>query len=263
VQVTITDCTISGNSFYGGIRATGLTNLTVTNSTISGNSVNTGFPPGDSGGGIHGANYVLVENSTISGNSAATSGGGIYGGSIEIVNSTISGNSAGTSGGGIYEFGTPLHVSLDVRNSTITGNSAPSGGGIYNVGSVEVSNTTLNAGASGENIFNNGGTVTSDGYNLSSDDGGGYLTGPGDQINTDPLLGPLQDNGGPTFTHALLPGSPAIDAGDPNFSPPPFTDQRDCHFDRVFNGRIDIGSFEAQPRPCATPRPHPTPPPRP
>ena len=85
------------------------------------------------------------------------------------------------------------------------------------------------------------------GYNLSSDDGGGYLTGPGDQINIDPLLGPLQNNGGPTFTHALLPGSPAIDAGDPNFTPPPSTDQRGCPFDRVFNGRIDIGSFETQP----------------
>ena len=270
--MTITDCTISDNSFYGGIRATGLTNLTVTNSTISGNSVDTGFPPGDSGGGIHGANYVLVENSTISGNSAATSGGGIYGGSIEIVNSTISGNSAGTSGGGIYEFGAPIQVSLDVRNSTITGNSAPSGGGIYNerftVGHtiVEISNTILNAGALGENIFNEAGIISSLGYNLSSDDGGGYLTGPGDQINTDPLLGPLQDNGGPTFTHALLPDSPAIDAGDPNVSPPPFNDQRGCSFDRVFNGRIDIGSFETQPprRPCAvTPRPRPTPPPRP
>ena len=168
------------------------------------------------------------------------------------MNSTISGNSAGTSGGGIYNF----HSSLRVTNSTITGNSAASGGGIYNDGHcarvVEISNTILNAGASGENIFNDGGTVTSLGYNLSSDDGGGYLTGPGDQINTDPLLGPLQDNGGPTFTHALLPGSPAIDAGDPNFSPPPFNDQRGCPFDRVFNGRIDIGSFETQPprRPC-------------
>ena len=79
---------------------------------------------------------------------------------------------------------------------------------------------------------------------MSSDNGGGYLTGPGDQINTDPLLGPLQDNGGPTYTHALLPGSPAIDAGDPNFTPPPFYDQRGPGFDRVVNGRIDIGSFE-------------------
>ena len=79
----------------------------------------------------------------------------------------------------------------------------------------------------GENIFNDGGTVTSLGYNLSSDDGGGYLTGPGDQINTDPLLGPLQNNGGPTFTHGCS-GSPAIDAGDPNFSQPPFNDQRGC-----------------------------------
>jgi hypothetical protein len=186
------------------------------------------------------------------------------------VNTTISGNSAGTSGGGIYKIGGSNHVSLRVTNSTITGNSAPSGGGIYNtvfaVGSVvEISNTILNAGASGENIFNDGGTITSLGYNLSSDDGGGYLTGPGDQINTDPLIGPLQDNGGPTLTHALLPASPAIDAGDPNFAPPPSNDQRDCHFDRVFNGRIDIGSFETQPppRPCSTPRPRPTPAPRP
>ena len=265
IQVTVTDCTVSGNSFWGGIHATGLTNLTVTNSTISGNSANTGFPDGDSGGGIYGAN--LVENSTISGNSAATSGGGIYG-SAEIVNSTISGNSAGTSGGGICNF----PYSMNVANSTITGNSAPSGGGIYNkrppVGDivVEISNTILNAGASGENIFNDGGTITSLGYNLSSDDGGGYLTGPGDQINTDPLLGSLQDNGGPTLTHALLPGSPAIDTGDPSFSPPPFNDQRGCPFDRVFNGRIDIGSFETQPprRPCVVPpRPRPTPAPRP
>jgi Right handed beta helix region len=264
LQVTITDCTISGNSAYGGIHFEGVPTLTVTNSTISGNSANAGQ---GSGGGIRGAHGVSVENSTISGNSAAAIGGGIYGGTIEIVNSTISGNSAGTSGGGIYEDG----GSLNVTNSTITGNSAPSGGGIYNkrgiLGNsvVEISDIILNAGSSGENIFNDGGTVTSEGYNLSSDDGGGYLTGPGDQINTDPLLGPLQDNGGPTFTHALLPGSPAIDAGDPNFTPPPFHDQRDCHFDRVFNGRIDIGSFEVQPprRPCSTPRPRPTPPPRP
>jgi hypothetical protein len=265
VTATILSTTVSGNS-AGGVVASphffgGRAYITIIDCTISGNFRTTG------GGGIFATNTSLsVANSTISGNSTGTSGGGIsVSGSglvpgSSIVNSTISGNSAGTSGGGI---GTS--TTLRVANCTITGNSAPSGGGIYNVGSSEISNTILNAGALGENIFNNGGTVTSHGYNLSSDDGGGYLTGPGDQINTDPLLGPLQSNGGSTFTHALLPGSPAIDAGDPNFNPPPFNDQRGCSFDRVFNGRIDIGSFETQPppRPCATPRPRPTPPPRP
>jgi len=86
----------------------------------------------------------------------------------------------------------------------------------------------------------------------------------GDQINFDPMLAPLQDNGGPAFTHALLPGSPAIDAGDPSFSPPPFIDQRGTGFARVVNGRIDIGSFEVQAvRASPTPRPRPTPHPRP
>ena len=77
------------------------------------------------------------------------------------------------------------------------------------------------------------------------------MTGPGDQINTDPLLGPLHNNGGPTVTHALLPGSRAIDAGDPSFTPPPDYDQRGAGFPRVVNGRIDIGAFEVQPAgPC-------------
>jgi hypothetical protein len=60
------------------------------------------------------------------------------------------------------------------------------------------------------------------------------------------MLGPLQDNGGPTFTHALLTGSPAIDHGDPNFTSPPYYDQRGPGFARVVNGRIDIGAFEVQ-----------------
>ena len=114
-------------------------------------------------------------------------------------------------------------------------------------------NTILNANTP-ENIY--GGAI-SHGYNLSSDDGGGNLTGPGDQINTDPMLGPLQDNGGPTFTHELLSSSPAIDAGDPNFTPPPYYDQRGPNFWRVRNGRIDIGSFEVQAGTTPTPTPSP------
>src|SRR5205085_7419246 len=127
----------------------------------------------------------------------------------------------------------------------------------------------LNGGGP-ENIYD--ATVTSQGYNICSDDGSGFLNGPGDQINTNPLLGPLQDNGGPTFTHELLTGSPAIDAGDPKFTPPPYYDQRGADFWRVRNGRIDVGSFEVQagstpsptptPTPTATPTPTSTPTPR-
>jgi cell division septation protein DedD len=129
---------------------------------------------------------------------------------------------------------------------------------------LHIGNTILKRGDSGTNIYSNGGgTVTSLGYNVSSDDGNGYLTGPGDQINTDPLLGPLQNNGGPTFTHALLPGSPAVDAGDPKFTPPSYYDQRGPVFWRVRNARIDVGSFEVQagatPTPTATPVASPTP----
>src|SRR4029078_8931146 len=89
----------------------------------------------------------------------------------------------------------------------------------------------------------------------SSDNGGGFLTAPGDQINTDPLLGPLQNNGGPTFTHEVLKSSPGIAAGDPKFTPPPYYDQRGPGYSRVRNDRIDVGSFEVQAGSGATPTP--------
>jgi hypothetical protein len=255
--------------------------LTITNCTVSGNSgggiSNNGSAFGTGGGGAE----LTVSNCTISGNSASN-GGGIYNatsGSLAIAavsNSTLSGNSAAGDGGAIYNnaahvvFSHFVVASVSVSNCTISGNSAAGhGGGIYNINAggsafLELGSTILKAGSSGENIFNNGGTVTSLGYNLASDNGGGFLTGPGDQINTDPMLGPLQDNGGPTFTHALLTGSPAIDAGNPSFTPPPLYDQRGPSFWRVRNGLIDVGSFEVQagatpPRATPTPRPRPTP----
>ena len=274
-MLTVSNCTISGN-FGSGITNFAVdvccATLAVSNCTISGNSAN-------SGGGI--------SNSTLMGGAIVT-----------VSNSTISGNSAG-SGGGISNgaANSPSLAQVTISNSTLSGNSATgNGGGVYNsvsdFGSAELDlgSTILNAGSSGENIFNDGGTVTSLGYNLASDDGGGFLNGPGDQINTDPMLGPLQDNGGPTFTHALLPGSPAINTGDPSFTPPPDFDQRGPGFPRVVNARLDIGSFEVQgasstptptptstptatatptatpavtPRPSPTPRFRPTPHPRP
>jgi len=180
-------------------------------------------------------------------------GGGIYNGGplLTINNCTISGNSAPDTGGGGNYTGVGIYNGGDgaliINNSTISGNSAAYGGGIYNdwaSGSLIIGNTILKASP----ILNLQYfvPVTSLGYNMSDDDGGGVLTGPGDQINTAPMLGPLQDNGGPTFTHGLLCGSPAIDAGDPSFTPPPDYDQRGPGFPRVMNGRIDIGSFEVQ-----------------
>jgi hypothetical protein len=220
--------------FGGGISNESGATLTITNSTISGNA--SAF-----GGGIFNGGPLTISNTTISGNTAS-GGGGVYSnGSLAITNSTISSNAGNSEGGGVVNLGTAV-----ITNSTLSNNSASDGSGIFTIGAVQIGGSVLNAGASGVTIANNGGTVTSLGYNLSSDNGGGFLTGPGDQINTDPLLGPLQNNGGPTFTHELLPGSPAIDAGDPNFTPSPSFDQRGPGFDRVVNGRIDKGSFEVQ-----------------
>jgi Divergent InlB B-repeat domain/Right handed beta helix region len=253
LSITVGNSTISGNSASGGgggmcACGYGGPTTTITNSTISNNSANVG-------GGIYNLaqapSGLTVLNSTISGNfftGTDQAGGGIMnGGDATVSNSTISGNSGPANGGGGGGIGNASR-SLTVTNSSISGNSAHQGGAIYNWtgGTTQIGDAVLNAGASGGTLFDNSGTIASLGYNLASDNGGGFLTGPGDQINTDPLLGPLQDNGGPTFTHALLPGSPAIDHGDPSFAPPPDYDQRGPGYARVV-GRIDIGSFEVQP----------------
>jgi hypothetical protein len=247
--LTITNSTLSGNTAGsvgnpavegGGIFNSGT--LTIVNSTVSANAAG-GISGG--GGGMFNGGTLTIVNSTVSDNTAIK-GAGVDNGSVTntvtITNSTFSGNAASVYGGACFNGGT-----MHIANSTLSDNSAGVfGGGILNFGPLQIGNTILNRGDSGENIHSFGGTITSTGFNLSSDDGGGFLTGPGDQINTDPVLGPLQNNGGLTFTHSLLPGSPAIDAGDPNFTPPPSFDQRGPGFNRVVNGRIDIGSFEVQ-----------------
>ena len=249
-----------GFYFAGGIYNTGM--MTITGSTISNNQTGNPGHSGGSGGGIVNYGTMTIQDSTISGNRAVGGdfegyGGGIYGNNTTITNSTITGNSA-VRGGGVGGGGNFAHTTFSNNSASLAG------GTLYLTSPLELGNTILKAGASGVNIFNNGGSFITHGYNISSDDGSGFLNGPGDQINTDPLLGPLQDNGGPTFTHALLPGSPAIDAGDPNFTPPPYYDQRGPDFWRLRNGRIDSGSFEVQagttpsPSPTATASPTPT-----
>ena len=249
-----------------------ISGLTITNGNVTDSS---GGDISGLGGGIFNDGTLTVTNSTLSGNSATAVGSGISGlgggifntGTLTVTNSTLSGNSATGVGSGIGGLGGGIFNDLGtvtVTNSTMSGNSATAvggafgglGGGIYNLNggaTLTIGDTILNAGASGANIVNERGTITSHGYNLSSDDGGGFLTGPVDQINTAPMLGPLQNNGGPTFTHALLVGSPAINMGNPNFTPPPDYDQRGPGYPRVVSNRIDIGAFEVQQGPTPTP----------
>ena len=222
--IAVSDCVVNNN--YSSTNGGGIFNspglaMTISNCTICGNYA------GAVGGGIYNDHSTItVVASTLNNNSAWLVGGGIMndgqsGGSsatLTISASTCSSNSAWT-GGGIVNYGKSGSATLRINACTFSGNWNSAGGGaIHSYGSggiatVDIGDTILNEGASGANIYNDSGTVTSDGYNLSSDGGSGFLTATNDQINTDPKLGPLQNNGGPTPTYALLPGSPAIDQG--------------------------------------------------
>jgi hypothetical protein len=279
--LTLTDCALNGNAaaHMGGAIMSGLldagldTTLTITRCTLSNNTVATnGFGGGaimNLGVGVTAS--LTVADSTLSANSAP--GGGailtaaaVYYGEFEwepefpgnstvnIKNSTLSGNSA-QNGGGIANWKERLDCSatLTVNNSTLSGNRADDtlAGAIFNGGDVVgIKNTILAAGPTGANLWNIGdfgGTIASSGYNLSSDDGGGFLTATGDRINTDPKLGALADNGGPTWTCALLAGSPAIDTGNSTDidGNPVATDQRGVA--RPQGSGYDIGAFELHP----------------
>ena len=233
------DVAISGLTLTGGDVADrggailNRRNLNLSNSTISGNS------GGFRGGGIDNdtADTVTITNSTISGNSA-TLGGGIYNDNRAVAtinSSTISGNSASDRGGGIFNEDT---ASATVTSSTISGNSASLGGGIFNDASASatINNTIVANSPSGGDVYGLGTFVGN--FNLI-EDGTGGLT---DTITGDPLLGPLAVNGGHTKTHALLLGSPALDAGDSQAS----EDQRGARFRRNDGNGVDIGAFERQ-----------------
>ena len=262
----ITGSTLSGNSTTGDGGGGGISNwgtLTVSNSTLSANSAY-------QGGGMYNLGTLTVSNSTLSGNSAYQ-GGGIYNeGTLTVSNSTLSGNSAPNGGGGgIYNTGYFGGAgALTVTSSTLSGNSANTGGGIDNFGAYAstVSRNTLVAGNTAATSPDLSGTFTSQGHNLIGDGTGGSGFNVTDLVGTaaspiDPRLGPLQDNGGPTPTMALLPGSPAIDAGDNTGAP--MWDQRGAPFRRIVNGIIDIGAFEVQARGHGGPNRQPLPDPVP
>ncbi|SIO55552.1 hypothetical protein SAMN05444166_5109 [Singulisphaera sp. GP187] len=234
--VKLTQSILSGNSAGtgGGIgNSTGT--VTITNSTLSGNSAVY------NGGGISNAGTVTVTHSTLSDNSAGFNGGAISNyNAVTITNSTLSGNSAG-AGGAIAN--SSYAGTVTIAESTFGGNSADpgGGGGIANHGTVTVT-TSLFANSAGGNLAQAAsGSFASKGSNLFSDTPTVALD-PTDLIDTDPRLAPLADNGGPTQTMALLPGSPAIDAG--RVVPGITVDQRGVP--RPQGAAPDIGAFESR-----------------
>lgn len=264
--VAITNTVISNNEAAGGagIGLSGSGAVYLTDVTVDGNYTN-GLSFDYGGGGIYlnfsgtvdilrgaimnnqaefggGLNIfagtVTIGHSTLSGNSATLSyGGAIYNsGSVSVSTSTISGNSAGI-GGGIYQFSGTATPSTTFSSSTIAGNDPTVL--FTSTGTMTLLNSIL-AGTSGDQCGPSPAPFTSLGHNLSTD-ASCNLVAAGDLPSTEPTIGPLQDNGGTTLTHALLPGSPAVDAADGIYCGS--TDQRGVS--RPIGPGCDIGAFEA------------------
>jgi CSLREA domain-containing protein len=240
-------------------------NIHIANCTFAGN-----FTDG-CGGGIHNSGVMIIDNSTFSFNIGGRwigLGGGICNnGVMTITSSTFFSNTAndvfGGNGASLFNNGTLTIINstfsknisdheaitngaiMTITNSTITDNE--SAGINSNVGSIFLINSIIANNALGD-CTKDLGVIIDGGHNISLDDSCGFSPANGSMPNTDPLLGPLQDNGGPSLTHALLEGSPAIDAGEDAHCPP--TDQRGVL--RPLDGNedglavCDIGSYERE-----------------
>ncbi len=272
-SLTLERCTLTGNRVTGSSGGSGgAVNVEAEKSitvirdcTIADNSVATSSGVG--GGVSVDGGVFLLEDSTVSGD-RAYEGGGLYffnpfaTGGLVIRNSTVSGNTAASVGGGIaLHFVTGPTVSdpgrLTLQDTTVTRNTAAqNGGGIANFylgsysGTVEIlldsSIVSGNTNADSPDVSSNGPVIATSsaigspaGFTLTASSSGNLPFG------SDLKLGPLADNGGPTKTHALLAGSPAIDAGA---NPADLlTDQRGPGFPRTVGPQTDIGAFEYVP----------------
>jgi len=270
-DVQLNSSTVSVNSTHGdgatggGVHSMG--NVSLVETTLAGNQTNGNFA---NGGGLFTAANATLLRSTVSENqttgSASAGGGVVAQGNATLTESTVSGNR--TLGPNGFGAGVVSLGDLAVLRSTVTDNHASqaAGGGlriqdtsIIVFGSIVAGNT---AAGGNPDISHGDGTVAAF-YSLIGSAAGTSLNpaNPGSNfIGTaaspfDPLLGPLASNGGPTRTHALLPGSPALDAGAPGVTPP--NDQRGPGFPRVVDGLgdgtavIDMGAYEAQGPPSA------------
>jgi len=269
-SLTITNTVISGN--HADINGGALYSVTddgsifITDSTISNNTA------GGAGGGLYisstGLGEIVIANSTISGNESTTGAGAMQllsGSKMTLLQSTVTDNTGGgaTSVGGI---------SIEADDLTLIG-SIVAGNSGFDIGAggavAPLSVTSQRTKDKGTNTPKNRPALTpsvSPALVLASAAAQYSVIGEVDPAVTivndggnklgvaDPKLGPLADNGGPTMTHALLAGSPAIDAGPnpvPTFTGNQF-DQRGTGFARIVGGLVDIGAFEVQPEPPAT-----------
>jgi Concanavalin A-like lectin/glucanases superfamily/Immunoglobulin I-set domain len=249
-NAVLSNCVITAN--FGerggyGAGAYNLDTLLIIDCSISGN-----FGRGNAflGAGVmtEGTSLTII-NSVLGGNHTPGLGGGLttLSGSVALTNVTLSGNVATNGGGGLMLLGFDTFVAASV---TIVSNRAEfGGGGVYDDGNgtAEFKNTII-AGNEDPSTPDIDGDFVSLGFNLI---GNGFTDGvDGNQVGSaatplDPVVGPLQNNGGPTATHALLTSSPAINAGTNDLAPP--TDQRGPGFPRIIGGVIDIGAFEFTP----------------
>ncbi|MBN1920935.1 MAG: tandem-95 repeat protein [Anaerolineae bacterium] len=234
-QTMLEEVTVDGNTAIdsGGIYASAGA-LSLSQVTLSNNSASGGL-----GGALNNAGAaVTLERCAVVNNTATAYGGGIYnnGGTLSLSNVTLSGNETDDCGGALYN---KTGATATLTFTTIAGNTASYGGGIYGAAQPTLANTLL-AGNTPDNCH--GYAPLSSGYNLA-DDASCSLTGTGDQDDAEAQIGSLQNNGGDTFTHALLATSPAVNAGlcvagittDQRGSPRPGPSSTLC----------DIGAYES------------------
>jgi CSLREA domain-containing protein len=227
--------------------------LTMMNTTVTGNDASLG-------GGIANTGTAAIDNSTLSGNSASDSGGGLHNcGPATLMNDTISGNTAASQGGGIQEgcVGVLTLVNVTIANNEASAGATAGAGGLFvdvQAGGTAAVKNTIISGNAGVNCLGTS-AIASLGHNLEEGDTleeptlCGFDAG-GDVVQSATSLGPLAQNDGITQSHALLPGSPAVD-GAADDCPPPAGDQRSLlrpiDGDNDGDALCDIGSFESDP----------------
>ena len=242
--LTMTRCSISGNAAGqggGGVSHVGSGALSMVDTTISSNEAGGDGGQGD-GGGVFNQGRVTLTGCTVSGNEATGDGGGLaVANSATLVNTTISGNTAAQHGGGIRN-----NSALSITHCTLSGNTAAAGPAISNAAFVSAIGATVVDGQCDTEMSATWNALNID-FNVETPGDTCNFTGSNDQVDVTPQdlgLGPLQDNGGPTQTHALDATSVAVDVID---EPMCETENDQRGVARPQGVACDVGAFELGP----------------